>query len=350
MDYGLLPPEVNSGRLYAGPGSTPMLASAAAWDGLSRGLYGAATEYGCAVGALTAAWVGPSAAAMQQAAASFVAWLTATAGLAEHTANQTRAAAAAFEAAFVATMSPEVVAANRTRLAALVATNWLGENTAAIAATEAHYVEMWAQDAAAMYGYAASSALARQLAPFASAPQITQAAAIPDPTTVVGNVVAELGQLTGLSASPGDLFDAYAQALLSSGLQDMPVAVLALFTSLWAVEDADTMLGQLEQPASAMAVPVAPTVLAPPVMVAAPQVNVSTGNRIGQLAVPPTWARPQPPATSLEARCPVAEGGEQPLPVPLSLAAPGARTNAERKTPPEYGTRPTFMTRPPSGG
>ena len=31
-------------------------------------------------------------------------------------------------------------------------------NTAAIAATEALYAEMWAQDAAAMYGYAGSSA------------------------------------------------------------------------------------------------------------------------------------------------------------------------------------------------
>ena len=32
-------------------------------------------------------------------------------------------------------------------------------------ATEAHYAEMWAQDAAAMYGYAASSASAGTLTP-----------------------------------------------------------------------------------------------------------------------------------------------------------------------------------------
>ena len=44
----------------------------------------------------------------------------------------------------------------------LIATNVLGQNTPAIAATEAQYAEMWAQDAEAMYGYAASSAVATQ--------------------------------------------------------------------------------------------------------------------------------------------------------------------------------------------
>ncbi len=34
MDFGALPPEINSGRMYCGPGSGPMLAAAAAWDGV----------------------------------------------------------------------------------------------------------------------------------------------------------------------------------------------------------------------------------------------------------------------------------------------------------------------------
>ncbi|WP_252159672.1 PPE domain-containing protein, partial [Mycobacterium tuberculosis] len=41
------------------------------------------------------------------------------------------------------------VVANRALLVALVATNFFGQNTPAIAATEAQYAEMWAQDAAA---------------------------------------------------------------------------------------------------------------------------------------------------------------------------------------------------------
>ena len=31
MDFAILPPEINSGRMYAGPGSGRMLAAAAAW-------------------------------------------------------------------------------------------------------------------------------------------------------------------------------------------------------------------------------------------------------------------------------------------------------------------------------
>jgi PPE-repeat protein len=56
---------------------------------------------------------------------------------------------------------------------ALIATNFFGQNTPAIMATEALYMEMWAQDAAAMYGYAAASAVAAQVTPFATPPQTT---------------------------------------------------------------------------------------------------------------------------------------------------------------------------------
>ncbi|HEU0191955.1 MAG TPA: PPE domain-containing protein, partial [Mycobacterium sp.] len=45
MDFGVLPPEVNSGRMYAGPGSGPMMAAAAAWDELAGELESAASSY-----------------------------------------------------------------------------------------------------------------------------------------------------------------------------------------------------------------------------------------------------------------------------------------------------------------
>jgi hypothetical protein len=45
---------------------------------------------------------------------------------------------------------PSAVAANRTALMVLVAANLLGQNAPAIASAEAQYMEMWAQDVAAM--------------------------------------------------------------------------------------------------------------------------------------------------------------------------------------------------------
>jgi PPE-repeat protein len=66
-----------------------------------------------------------------------------------------------------------VIAANRVLLMTLIATNFFGQNTAAIAATEAQYMEMWAQDAAAMYGYAGSSAIATELTQFIVPPNTT---------------------------------------------------------------------------------------------------------------------------------------------------------------------------------
>lgn len=167
MDFGTLPPEVNSARMYTGPGSGPMLAAAAAWDELSAELSWAASSYESVVSVLTgSAWAGPASMAMLASAAPHVTWLSSTALLAEQAANQARAAAAAFEAAFVMTVPPAEVAANRVLLATLIATNFFGQNTAAIAATEMSYADMWAQDVAAMYGYAGSSATASRLIPF----------------------------------------------------------------------------------------------------------------------------------------------------------------------------------------
>ncbi|OMC17833.1 PPE family protein, partial [Mycobacterium sp. SP-6446] len=50
-----------------------------------------------------------------------------------------------------------------------------GQNTAAIAATETEYSEMWAQDALAMETYFTSSAAASRLTPFTEPPQTTSA-------------------------------------------------------------------------------------------------------------------------------------------------------------------------------
>lgn len=174
MDFGGLPPEVNSGRMYVGAGSGPLLAAAAAWDALGAELHSYAAAYSTTISGMTVgSWLGPAAMSMSAAVAPYVAWATASAAQAEQAAMQARLAALAYETAFAATVPPPVIAANRSLLMTLIATNFLGQNTAAIAAAEAEYAEMWAQDAAAMYAYAASSAAATQLAPFTEPPQTT---------------------------------------------------------------------------------------------------------------------------------------------------------------------------------
>jgi PPE-repeat protein len=191
LDFGLLPPEINSGRMYSGPGPGPMLAAAEAWDGLAADLGFASAGYGATLAELTGSdWIGPTSLAMMAAVTPYVTWLSSTAAQAEETANQARAAVSAYEAAFAMTVPPPAIAANRALLMALVATNFFGQNTPAIMATEALYVEMWAQDAAAMYGYAGASELAAQVTPFAAPPQTTTDDGTSNQSSAVANAAA----------------------------------------------------------------------------------------------------------------------------------------------------------------
>jgi len=136
LDFGAFPPEINSGLMYTGPGPGQMLAAANAWDKLADELSSTAASYGS------------------------VTSLSAITNQAEQTATEAKAAVAAYETAFAMTVPPRVIAANRALLTLLAATNFFGQNAPAIAAAEAHYMEMWAQDAAAMYGYAGSASAA----------------------------------------------------------------------------------------------------------------------------------------------------------------------------------------------
>lgn len=203
MDYAFLPPEINSARMYSGPGPNSMLVAAASWDALAAELASAAENYGSVIARLTGMhWWGPASTSML--AAPYVEWLERTAAQTKQTATQARAAAAAFEQAHAMTVPPALVTANRAELKALIASNLLGQNTAAIAAIEAQYAEMWAQDAAAMYGYATTSAAARQLTPFSSPQQTTNpaglaaqnAAVTQAATNSAGNTPTALSQLS----------------------------------------------------------------------------------------------------------------------------------------------------------
>ncbi len=346
MNFALYPPEVNSGRMYTGPGAGPMTAAAAAWDALAAELHSVGVSAQAAVAELTAtSWQGPSAAAMTAAVAPYLSWVHTTAAQAEETAGQLRAAIVAYEAAFAATVPPPVIAANRSLLMSLVATNILGQNTAAIAATEAHYAQMWAQDVAAMTGYAGAVAAATVVTPFSEPPPTSQAmtaqvagagaqsSGLPTQLAQLSTVVpAALQQLIAPTAAPAAVA-APAAASAPSGLISTltgafsPIGVGAIGGIGWLI--AMQILG-LSQNGSGVAGllsghPHPGGVLGPlaggyisattpaPTAGVAPSAPVTAGlgnaRLVSGLAVPPSWASAAPAVRTLAAVSPLTGAG-----------------------------------------
>ncbi|GFG65219.1 PPE family protein PPE15 [Mycobacterium kubicae] len=399
VDYGLLPPEINSGRIYAGPGAGPLLAAATAWSGLSDDLQAAAAGHQSVIDGLTSnIWVGPASASLVAAVTPFIAWLQNSAEEAAEAASQAFAAAAAYEAAFAASIPPPVIAANRALLAVLVATNFFGQNTPAIAATEAQYIEFWAQDAAAMYNYAGNSAAATQLA------ELPQPAEVVDPGGLADQAISVLqaqgqaiqGQLNALGAqlmprvgdilktlsaplngqgtaidqwimanTPFDdivpLYTKYISPYVNSiaafeqgtiGFANESAGFTALLNLAKDVAPAAKAAEDAAQAAGRAAAGVAGKLGGSVGGVAA---NLGKAVPIGGLSVPAGWTTANVPTTSgvaglgnATAIPAAAEGAAKNLPMAPSL---GRFVNGSggRKLP-SYGFRLTFMTKPPAAG
>jgi PPE-repeat protein len=123
---------------------------------------------------------------------------------------------------------PPVIAANRSLLAALVATNFFGQNTPAIATTEIQYAEMWAQDAVAMYGYAASSATATTLTPFTAPQQNTDPASSTSQAAAVSQAAnTTAGNAQSVVSSAQQAFSAVPNALQSLATSDSAAGTAA---------------------------------------------------------------------------------------------------------------------------
>ncbi|OBG60450.1 MULTISPECIES: PPE family protein [unclassified Mycobacterium] len=358
MDFGILPPEVNSGRMYAGPGSGPLLAAAGGWDSLSAELTVTAAVYESVLSGLTGLhWHGPASRAMAAGAAPYVAWLHTTAERARQAAMRARAAAAAYELAHAMTVPPPAIAANRSRLAQLIATNFFGQNTAAIAATETEYAEYWAQDASAMYAYSAGSAAAAQLSPFLSPRAATDAAGIADQQQAVAHASTNSGSQAVASAAPGS----------TSGLfriLDSIQAVQTTFNALFNAEgfpagiiQADKNLGILPNLAAVpAAAPTQPALGGPGSGVGNVHAVLARAGRIGAMSVPAGWtAATGSPVGGLPG------GGPSALPTTEALARtgsgtpgvpgiPGGRVSRAALVVPRYGVRISVMARPPAAG
>jgi PPE-repeat protein len=391
LDFAALPPEINSARIYSGPGSAPMLSAAAAWNTMAAEMRSAAAGYGSVVSGLTSeGWLGPSSTSMSAAAAPYLEWLSSTATLAEQAGSQANAAVTAFESAFAMTVPPAVVAANRAELAMLVATNIFGQNTPAIAATEAQYAEMWAQDGAAMNGYASASSAATQLTPL-TAPQsptnadgvagqtaaVAQAAETPAGTVqstlssaTSGNAGSSVGSLSSwlaslLSGSDNSALGTFwngnffSTAVTNGALAGGPfnpqfiLGSVAGFNYLMGADKAaagaaaTTSLGDMSGLGSGALVSAESAGLG-----GAGSVGVGHASLVGALSVPPSWssaARISPAETALPVSG-LSDTGASPAGGQGGFAPMGATGGRRRRMIPRYGFRPVVMPRPPAAG
>ena len=225
--------------MYTGAGSGPLLAASTAWSNLAAELSTTATSWDSIIGTLTEQWTGAGSAAAAAAAQPYVGWLAKTAAAAEQAAAQAQASAAAYEAAFAGVVPPALIAANRSLLATLVATNFLGINTPAIAATEAQYAEMWVQDAVTLTSYEAASTAAAVLQPLtpaapttSPAAAATQSLAVTQAATATPAASGLQGVLSGLlSASPAAAAG-FPQSIGSALFNALPVPVQNLLNAV----------------------------------------------------------------------------------------------------------------------
>jgi len=384
MDYAILPPEINSARMYTGPGSGSLSTAAASWDSLAAELSTTAEAYESVISSLnTLHWRGPAAAAMTATVAPYLGWLYTTAEQTQQTAMQARAAAMAFEQAYAMTVPPPLIAANRAQLTALVATNFFGQNTAAIAATEEQYAEMWAQDATAMYGYASSSAAATTLTPFVPPQQTTDPAGLPAQSAAVAQANSSaaaadpMSQLIAfLTQLAYSLFPGTGQFELFPNGFNAVDATLFGYTSVNGVEAVEQFVANIPMAAQALqAIDAAPAAAAPvasniaPFLAGASQVggavpapglgsgvvlaNVAKANTIGPLSVPASWTAPSTGRVSALAPAGLSTFGTEEAVGAGMPGVPGMPAGAVARGSgmmPRYGVRLTVMSHPPMGG
>ncbi|MCV7339689.1 PPE family protein [Mycobacterium haemophilum DSM 44634] len=217
-----LSPEDHSVRMFTGVGSGSLFTAAAAWDSLAADLELSAASFKSVIEGLSASglWLGPASVAMTAVAGRYLGWLMTTAACAEQLAVNARMGAEVFEAARAATVPPAVVATNRELLMSLVATNVLSQNSPAIAATDAEYGQMWAQNVAAMMRYETEvDALEAAVRPFNPPPSQAPPPVGPETANLFGG---ESVSATLSSALAGAVSAAVGRARSLGGMMSVP--------------------------------------------------------------------------------------------------------------------------------
>lgn len=212
MSFSLFPPEINSGLIYTGPGSAPLLEAAEAWAQLSAELAMSATSTHSVIANLDSTWTGLGSASATAAVTPYVTWLETAAANAAENAQLATQAAALFEAARSASVPPPVIAANRAMLLALIATNFFGQNTPLIQTVEHQYEVMWATDGAAMDTYSGAAEANNNALQQVSPPPQTAQGATPGSAESGGPVIPDPGTAPPVEgydfATVGGLLDA----------------------------------------------------------------------------------------------------------------------------------------------
>ncbi|BBX61487.1 PPE family protein [Mycobacterium saskatchewanense] len=408
IDLGSLPPEISSAQIYAGPGSSSLMAAASAWNGLAAELTSAALSYDKVVTSLSSEeWLGPASASMAAAVQPYVQWMTTTAGQAEEAAAQAQSAAAAYETVLASVVPPPLIALNRSELSQAMSTNVLGQNNGIIAQLEAQYAQFWAQNAAALYSYAGQSATATKVTPFQSSPNIVNQAGVTQQaaataaaaTTPAASLQQQLqGFLTQIQSQLGLL----ASPSGTNSLVNQLSSSNPLLTELWFLVSGQTVLpsnmgtflsgysnyasffynteglpyfsvgmgnfgvqiakttGMIggAAPAAAAAVPKALPGLGGLLgggAAAHTAASIGGASSIGKLSVPASWAgatnavshATAVPVSSISA---APEAAGQPGNLLGGMPLAGVGNGGVGGAGPRYGFKPTVMARPPLGG
>ena len=377
MSFITLPPEITSALIHSGPGTGSLIEASDAWQRLGTELDDSVRGYAPALSTLTEAWRGPSAAAMTQAVGPYVTWLRTTAQQCQQLSSSAQVAAAAFGSTLVSVVHPSVVTANRAQLVHLLATNAFGINLPAIAATEAQYQAMWANNSSAIFRYQAASAQALPVSQFTSPPTITTAtgaatqasAAATSATnsTAAPTVASIISQLESFDPQAGwfGLANQYANQFISSGFPINLLSYAAQNSSAQALETVAPEIGQgLSEGESALGTASASLSSAVQALggAQAPTAAMGAGIKIGNLMAPPAVVGLLPAAqtpvqlASAVSPLPAADSGfplPPLMPPPISSAGSGWRKRKPQKYEDvAYGmdVKGTVMPRPPSAG
>ena len=364
MDFWA-PPEITSALIHSGPGPGSLLTAANAWRQLAIELGQTAAGYASTAAGIP--WQGPSATAMTLSTLPYIAWLHTTAAQAAQMSTAATTMASSFVATQTAVVHPSVVTANRTMLAHLIATNFFGINFPAIAATEAQYMQMWADNTTAMLGYHATSLQTMAMPTFTPPSPMTTPTATAAQTAAAAAAAAD--PPTSIFADPFvQTVNGYLQNTVSSGIFN-PQSFISLITSgrdYFPGQNPDVLAPTPRNLAIAYnltgpeAVGGAPNVaaIAPAAQTSAVETSVTAslgrGMYVGNLVVPPSAVTSPIQLAAAEAPLVATTAEGAPLiPMFVPPMPPGAR-KAQRDKPAEKGYGPpipgTIMRRPPSGG